>query len=125
MEVTGVVALALGAAHAEALDRLVLVDPAVWLEDDQARRRPGSVEERRAGLKERQALGRRVLTEQMRTVYLGTSPFAVAVLERLASSDHRPRVVVTRPDRPRGRGRRLSAPPVADSADPPLSPDVS
>src|SRR5256714_6288563 len=52
----------------------------------------------------------------MRTVYLGTSPFAVAVLERLASSDHRPRLVVTRPDRPRGRGRTLAAPPLADAA---------
>ena len=52
----------------------------------------------------------------MRTVYLGTSPFAVAVLERLAASDHRPQLVVTRPDRPRGRGRRLTAPPVADAA---------
>jgi methionyl-tRNA formyltransferase len=52
----------------------------------------------------------------MRTVYLGTSPFAVAVLERLAASDHRPRLVVTRPDRPRGRGRRLSPPPVAEAA---------
>jgi methionyl-tRNA formyltransferase len=52
----------------------------------------------------------------MRTVYLGTSPFAVAVLERLAASDHRPALVVTRPDRPRGRGRKLSPPPVADAA---------
>jgi methionyl-tRNA formyltransferase len=52
----------------------------------------------------------------MRTVYLGTSPFAVAVLERLAASDHRPQLVVTRPDRPRGRGRKLQAPPVADAA---------
>ena len=52
----------------------------------------------------------------MRTVYLGTSPFAVAVLERLAASDHRPVLVVTRPDRPRGRGRKLSPPPVADAA---------
>src|SRR5436305_11575585 len=52
----------------------------------------------------------------MRTVYLGTSPFAVAVLERLASSDHRPQLVVTRPDRPRGRGRRVTAPPVAEAA---------
>jgi methionyl-tRNA formyltransferase len=52
----------------------------------------------------------------MRTVYLGTSPFAVAVLERLAASDHRPQLVVTRPDRPRGRGRKLSPPPVADAA---------
>src|SRR4051794_21579782 len=52
----------------------------------------------------------------MRTVYLGTSPFAVAVLERLAESDHRPILVVTRPDRPRGRGRRVLPPPVADAA---------
>jgi methionyl-tRNA formyltransferase len=52
----------------------------------------------------------------MRTVYLGTSDFAAAVLERLASSAHRPQLVVTRPDRPRGRGRRLAPPPVADAA---------
>lgn len=52
----------------------------------------------------------------MRTVYLGTSPFAAAVLRRLAQSPHRPELVVTRPDRPRGRGRRLAAPPVADAA---------
>jgi methionyl-tRNA formyltransferase len=38
------------------------------------------------------------------------------VLERLARSDHRPALVVTRPDRPRGRGRRIAAPPVADKA---------
>src|SRR3954471_2061653 len=52
----------------------------------------------------------------MRTVYLGTSAFAVTVLERVAATDHRPLLVVTRPDRPRGRGRRLTAPPVADAA---------
>jgi methionyl-tRNA formyltransferase len=52
----------------------------------------------------------------MRTVFLGTSDFAVAVLRRLADSPHRPALVVTRPDRPRGRGRRLAAPPVAEAA---------
>lgn len=52
----------------------------------------------------------------MRTVYLGTSDFAVAVLERLVRSDHRPGLVVTRPDRPRGRGRKLAPPPVAEVA---------
>ncbi len=52
----------------------------------------------------------------MRTVYLGTSEFAAAVLRRLADSAHRPSLVVTRPDRPRGRGRKLSPPPVADTA---------
>jgi methionyl-tRNA formyltransferase len=52
----------------------------------------------------------------MRTVYLGTSDFAVEVLERLAATPHRPVLVVTRPDRPRGRGRRLQPPPVAERA---------
>jgi len=52
----------------------------------------------------------------VRTVYLGTSEFAVGVLRRLADSPHRPLLVVTRPDRPRGRGRKLAAPPVADAA---------
>jgi methionyl-tRNA formyltransferase len=50
----------------------------------------------------------------VRTVYLGTSEFAVEVLERLAATPHRPLLVVTRPDRPRGRGRRLQRPPAAD-----------
>jgi methionyl-tRNA formyltransferase len=52
----------------------------------------------------------------VRTVYLGTSQFAAEVLRILAASPHRPALVVTRPDRPRGRGRRLAAPPVADAA---------
>ena len=51
-----------------------------------------------------------------RTVFLGTSDFAAAVLARLADSPHRPQLVVTRPDRPAGRGRKLSAPPVAHAA---------
>jgi methionyl-tRNA formyltransferase len=51
------------------------------------------------------------------TVFIGTSEFAAAVLERLARSEaHRPALVVTRPDRPSGRGRRLRSPPVADRA---------
>ena len=52
----------------------------------------------------------------MRTVYLGTSDFAAEVLDRLAAGPHRPQLVVTRPDRPRGRGRKLSPPPVAEAA---------
>jgi methionyl-tRNA formyltransferase len=52
----------------------------------------------------------------VRTVYLGTSEFAVTVLYRLAGSDHRPSLVVTRPDKPAGRGRKLQSPPVADAA---------
>jgi methionyl-tRNA formyltransferase len=52
----------------------------------------------------------------VRTVYLGTSDFAVTVLQRLADSDWRPALVVTRPDRPKGRGRNLLPPPVATAA---------
>jgi methionyl-tRNA formyltransferase len=52
----------------------------------------------------------------VRTVYLGTSDFAVQVLRRLADSPHKPALVVTRPDRPKGRGRKLQSPPVADAA---------
>jgi methionyl-tRNA formyltransferase len=47
---------------------------------------------------------------------MGTSEFAVAVLRRLAASPHSPTLVVTRPDRPRGRGRKLLPPPVALAA---------
>jgi methionyl-tRNA formyltransferase len=51
------------------------------------------------------------------TVFLGTSEFAAAILRQLAREDElRPALVVTRPDRPSGRGRRLSSPPVAELA---------
>jgi methionyl-tRNA formyltransferase len=52
----------------------------------------------------------------VRTVYLGTSEFAATVLAILAESPHRPALVVTRPDRPKGRGRKLAPPPVAEAA---------
>jgi methionyl-tRNA formyltransferase len=52
----------------------------------------------------------------VQTVYLGTSEFAAGILRALAATPHRPQLVVTRPDRPRGRGRRLAAPPVAMAA---------
>ena len=52
----------------------------------------------------------------MRTVYLGTSDFAATVLGRLAAGEHRPELVVTRPDRRRGRGQRVGPPPVAEAA---------
>ena len=47
----------------------------------------------------------------MRTVYLGTSDFAGELLRRLHDSPHRPALVVSRPDSPQGRGRRLTPPP--------------
>lgn len=53
----------------------------------------------------------------MRTVYLGTSAFAAGILRRLAETDHRPVLVVTRPDAPKGRGRKLAPPPVKVAAE--------
>jgi methionyl-tRNA formyltransferase len=52
----------------------------------------------------------------VRTVYLGTSEFAGAVLSTLAGSAHRPALVVSRPDSPQGRGRRLASPPAVTVA---------
>jgi methionyl-tRNA formyltransferase len=51
------------------------------------------------------------------TVFLGTNDFAAGILQRLADRPaHRPALVLTRPDRPRGRGRQLASPPVAECA---------
>ena len=52
----------------------------------------------------------------MRTVFFGTSDYAVAVLRALAGSRHRPALAITPPDRPRGRGRRPGSPPAAEAA---------
>ncbi len=53
----------------------------------------------------------------MRLVYLGTSEFAAAILRRLTESEHRPALVVTPPDRRRGRGRKLGPVPAAAAAE--------
>jgi methionyl-tRNA formyltransferase len=45
-----------------------------------------------------------------------TAPFGADVLERLAAR-HDVVAVLTRPDRPAGRGRRLAAPPAKDAAE--------
>ena len=52
----------------------------------------------------------------MRIVYLGTSDFAAAVLRRLSETEYRPVLVVSRPDSPRGRGRKLTPPPAVVAA---------
>lgn len=48
----------------------------------------------------------------MRIVFMGTSDFAVPSLDILIESGENVVCVVTRPDRPKGRGRKLTAPPV-------------
>lgn len=53
----------------------------------------------------------------MRVVFFGTPEFALPSLKSLAASKHDLAAVITRPDRPRGRGQRTFAPsPVAAAA---------
>jgi len=53
----------------------------------------------------------------VRTVFLGSPPFATPVFERLVASSHRPLALVTRPDRPRGRGRGVERSPLVELAE--------
>ncbi len=48
----------------------------------------------------------------MRLVFLGTGEFAIPTLEALGGATHTIAAVVTQPDRPKGRGRTLTPPPV-------------
>jgi methionyl-tRNA formyltransferase len=48
----------------------------------------------------------------MRIVFFGTPAFAVPTLSRLLASPHSVVAVITQPDRPRGRGQRVSDAPV-------------
>ena len=52
----------------------------------------------------------------MRIAFAGTPLAAVPTLNALLASDHEVALVVTRPDAPAGRGRNLTASPVADVA---------
>lgn len=49
-------------------------------------------------------------------IFCGTPTFAVPALERLAAAGHRIHLVVTQPERPKGRGLELMASPVKQSA---------
>ncbi len=53
----------------------------------------------------------------MRLVFAGTPEVAVPALRAVADSGHELLAVVTRPDAPSGRGRRVSRSPVAEWAD--------
>ena len=52
----------------------------------------------------------------MRIVFMGTPDFAVASLEALYESGHEVVLVVTQPDRPKGRGYTLTPSPVKQFA---------
>ena len=52
--------------------------------------------------------------EQLRTVFMGTPEFALATLEGLIEAGCHMVGVYTQPDRPKGRGKKLAAPPVKE-----------
>lgn len=63
------------------------------------------------------------MTTPLRIAFAGTPEFAVPTLRALIDSGHTITAVITQPDRPAGRGRRLAPPPVktvAETADLPV-----
>lgn len=52
----------------------------------------------------------------MRLAFLGTPVFAVPTLEQVVKAGHQVMLVVTQPDRPRGRGQQPAPPPVKQAA---------
>src|SRR5271168_4227444 len=57
------------------------------------------------------------MTQSLDLVFCGTPRFAVPTLEGLVDAGFRVRLVVTQPDRPKGRGLELVASPVKQSAE--------
>ena len=56
------------------------------------------------------------LRQMVKIAFFGTPAFAVPTLKQLLGSPHRVVAAVTQPDRPRGRGRRVSESPVKQAA---------
>lgn len=52
----------------------------------------------------------------MRVIFMGTPDFAVPSLQALLDGGHEVCAVFTQPDKPKGRGHRLAAPPVKELA---------
>lgn len=52
----------------------------------------------------------------MNIIFMGTPDFAVTILESLILNGHTIPMVFTQPDRPKGRGKKLQSPPVAEYA---------
>jgi len=56
------------------------------------------------------------MTQSLNLVFCGTPRFAVPTLEKLVEAGHRIPLVVTQPDRPKGRGLEFVASPVKQAA---------
>jgi methionyl-tRNA formyltransferase len=66
--------------------------------------------------------------KDLRIVFMGTPQFAIPSIEKIFHSKHQLIGIVTQPDRPKGRGKKLTASPVKEFAlknkiDPILQPD--
>ena len=55
-------------------------------------------------------------SSRLKIIFAGTPTFSVAALEGLLNSQHQVIAVYTQPDRPAGRGRKLTASPVKQLA---------
>jgi methionyl-tRNA formyltransferase len=56
------------------------------------------------------------MKQRFRVVFMGTPDFSVPALDAVHAAGHDIVLVVTQPDKPRGRGRKLDAPPVKKAA---------
>lgn len=52
----------------------------------------------------------------MRIIFMGTPDFSVGTLEALIAAGHEIALVVTQPDKPKGRGKAMQFPPVKEAA---------
>jgi len=56
------------------------------------------------------------MNKGFKVIFMGTPAFAVPTLDLLSKSHHNVTLVVTQPDRPMGRGKKLTPPPVKQTA---------
>lgn len=57
-----------------------------------------------------------MVTQDMKTVFMGTPDFAVPPLKALVEAGYEVAAVVTQPDKPKGRGKTLMPTPVKEEA---------
>ena len=56
------------------------------------------------------------MNRPFRIIFMGTPAYAVPTLKAIHHSPHRLELIITQPDRPKGRGRKVFAPPVKQTA---------
>jgi methionyl-tRNA formyltransferase len=56
------------------------------------------------------------MKNEFRIILMGTPAYAVPTLKAIHLSPHHLELVITQPDRPRGRGRKVFPPPVKQTA---------